>query len=77
MKTHEAILIHSDRNDILEVSKLACAEAKRKNHINPSVFLLPVWHIQSPYGHIVVVELPNGSEVGKTLDVQGQSQKQT
>ena len=76
-KTHDAILIRGEGKDIVELSNIACVEAKRKNHISEKVFLHPVWHIQSPYGHIVIVELPNGSEVGKALEVQGKKQEKT
>ena len=76
-KTHDAILIHAEGKDLVEVSQIACVEAKRKNHLPEKVFLHPVWHIQSPFGHIVIVELPDGREVGKALEVQGKITEKT
>lgn len=70
MKTHEAIIIHNPSLDVTEAAKQACLEAKNKNHLSQQVYLKAVWHIHSPFGHIVIVELPkdNGGEieVGKT-----------
>jgi len=48
-------------------------EAKRKNRLPKEVYLKAVFHVYSPYGHIVVVELPNGggseTEVGGPMEV--------
>lgn len=78
-KTHEAIIIHNPSTDIIEASKEACAEAKKKLRLPLDVWLKPVWHIHSPFGHIVVVELPkeNGreTEVGEAKEVLGRKAK--
>jgi len=73
VKTHEAIIIHNRKVDVIEASKMACLETKKKNRLHESVYLKAVYHIHSPYGHIVVVELPNGdggeTEVGGPMEV--------
>jgi len=71
-KSHVAIIIHNPHADVIEASKQACQEAKKKLRLPHEVWLKPVWHIHSPYGHIIVVELPrNGrkTEVGKPMEV--------
>ena len=72
MKTHEAMIINDDSNNLIAISLRACAEAKKKNRLPSELKLNPVWHIKSPYGHIVVVELPDGreTEVANPLEAQ-------
>ena len=71
-KTHDALLIRKDNASLIEVGQIACAEAKAKNKIPYQIQVKPVWYAQSPYGHVVIIELPLGVEVKKSaLEVQG------
>ena len=79
VRTHEAIIIRDDNPDLIRLSKLACAEVKKKRQLPHEVWLKPVWHTVSPFGHVVIVELPteNGREkdAGKPLEVQRRKMK--
>jgi len=74
-KTHDAILILKENANLIEVEQMACAEAKAKNKIPYQISVKPVWYVQSPFGHVIIVELPLGVEVKKSaLEVQGKKQ---
>lgn len=59
-RTHDVVIIKDNSSDIVSIVKMACAEVKKKLRINQ--FLTPVYHQVTPYGHIVIVELPGGRE---------------
>jgi len=63
MKTHEAIIVHDDRADVIKHIKVACAQVKAK--LNIRSFVKPIDWIPRSYGYIVVVEIPDGVSRGR------------
>lgn len=57
-RTHEAVIVHDDSDDIMKHLKIACSQVKAK--LNIREFVKPIDWIPRAYGYIVVVEVPDG-----------------
>ena len=72
-KTHEAIIVHDNSNDIMRHFKIACSQVKAK--LNIQDFVIPVDWISRPYGYIVVVEVPSGTSRSRKVSEVGERKK--
>lgn len=72
-RTHEAVIVHDDSNDITKHFKIACSQVKAK--LNIREFVKPIDWIPRTYGYIVVVEVPQGASRGREVSEVGERKK--